>query len=452
MRLFRLAARALIPVFALMLAGSSRADAGAARPDLVVFLSDDHGQLDSTPYGATDVRTPNMQALADAGCRFTRAFAASPSCAPSRAALLTGLYPARNGAEANHTYKKDGVASLPEVLRTLGYETAAFGKVAHGPTDVARHGFDHHEPRPDLKRLAAFLARRDRGKPLCLFFGTNEPHVPWAASEGYDPDQVQLPPTFLDTPETRESRCRYYTDVTRADAELGAVRRLAREVLGEDAVFVYTSDHGAQWPFGKWNLYDAGIAVPLLVEWPGVVTPGTTSDALVQSIDLLPTLIDVAGGTPPDAIDGRSFADVLRGKTRTHRERIFATHTRAGTLNDYPIRAVRTARFKYIRNLHPEREHTTPIDRANDEDGRFYFTSWVDAGTFDSQADVTVARYHRRPAEELYDVTADPHERINLAGDTRHAATLRSLRAELDAWMKSQGEDPAEAGGAQLSR
>src|SRR5437016_4293699 len=90
--------------------------AGAVKPHIVVFLCDDHGQLDSTPYGATDVRTPNMQKLADAGCRFTHAFVASPSCAPSRTALLTGLMPARNGAESNHTFKKDGVASLPETL------------------------------------------------------------------------------------------------------------------------------------------------------------------------------------------------------------------------------------------------------------------------------------------------------------------------------------------------
>src|ERR1700730_8533522 len=116
----------------------SRTLIAAEQPHLVVFLSDYHGQLDSTPYGATDVHTPNMQKLADSGLTFTRAFVASPSCAPSRAAMLTGLMPARNGAEANHTFKRDDVASLPEVLRRLGYETAAFGKVAHGNKDVAR--------------------------------------------------------------------------------------------------------------------------------------------------------------------------------------------------------------------------------------------------------------------------------------------------------------------------
>jgi len=98
----------------------------APKPTIIVFLSDDHGMLDSTPYGSSDVRTPHMQRLADAGMTFTHAFIASASCAPSRAAMLAGLMAARNGAEANHTFKRDDVASLPEVMRKLGYETAAF--------------------------------------------------------------------------------------------------------------------------------------------------------------------------------------------------------------------------------------------------------------------------------------------------------------------------------------
>ena len=165
--------------------------AAADKPNIVVFISDDHGQLDSTPYGATDVRTPNMQKLADAGCRFTNAFVASPSCAPSRAAMLTGLMPARNGAESNHTFKKDGVASLPEVLRKLGYETAAFGKIAHGPKDAERHGFDHLDRRYDTKVVGDYLMKRQKSKPICLFVGTRHPHVPWSENEGYDPKKVQ---------------------------------------------------------------------------------------------------------------------------------------------------------------------------------------------------------------------------------------------------------------------
>jgi N-sulfoglucosamine sulfohydrolase len=424
--------------------------AAAGKPHIVVFLSDDHGQLDSTPYGATDVRTPQMQKLADAGCRFTHAFIASPACAPSRAALLTGLMPARNGAESNHAFKKDMIASLPEVLRKFGYQTAAFGKVAHGPKDVARHGFDDHGRPHDAAFVADFLAKRDRSKPLCLFVGTNHPHVPWPDNAGYDPKTVKLPATFVDTPETRDYRCRYYTGVTKADTLLGQVRDLVRREVGRNALFVYTSDHGAQWPFGKWNLYDAGIRVPLLVEWPGVVKPGTTSDAMVQWTDLLPTLIDVAGGTVPADIDGKSFTGVLRNLAADHRDRIFTTHTNDGDMNVYPIRSVRTREFKYVRNLRPGWEHTTHIDRAKAVDGVYYWTSWVDAAKASPAVAALVERYHRRPAEELYDLKADPFEMNNLAAEQRYADTLKGLSAALDAWMKAQGDAGRVAGKPRL--
>lgn len=412
------------------------------RPNLVVFISDDHGRLDSTPYGATDVRTPHMRQLAADGCVFTQAFVASPSCAPSRAAMLTGRMPARNGAEANHSYTRDGVPSLPAALRAAGYETAAFGKVAHGPTDVRRHGFDHTDPRHAADVVAEYVNRRDGKKPLALFVGTPRPHVPWAANNGYDPAAVTLPPTSVDTPLTRAFRCRYYTDVTRADADLGAVRALVRKAFGENVLFAYTSDHGAQWPFAKWNLYDAGIAVPLIVAWPGVVRPGTRTDAQVQSIDLLPTLLDVAGARTPPDLDGRSYAAVLRGTATTHRDRIFATHSGDGDMNVTPMRCLRRGGFKYIRNLFPAHEYTTHIDRGPvpDRDGVPYWESWLAAARTDSRAAAVVRRYRERPAEELYDLTADPHEATNLAAAPAHAERLRAMRAELDEWMTAQGD------------
>jgi N-sulfoglucosamine sulfohydrolase len=414
----------------------------AAPPNLVVFISDDHGQLDSTPYGAKDIRTPNLQKLAEAGCVFTHAFVASPSCAPSRAALLTGLMPARNGAEANHTFKKDTVQSLPEVLRKLGYQTAAFGKVAHSQTDIQRHGFDHIDKDHSAKTVKAFLEKRDTSKPLLLFVGTPHPHVPWAKNDGYDPAKIALPPTSVDTPLTREFRCRYYTDVTRADAELGEIHALAREFLGTSSLFIYTSDHGAQWPFGKWNLYDAGIRVPFIVEWRGTVKPGTTADAQVQLIDLLPTLIEAAGGSVPQGLDGRSFAGVLTGKTDKHRDRIFATHSGDGDMNVYPMRCLRKEGFKYILNLYPNHEYSSHIDRGPvpDRDGVPYWNSWVEAAKTSPTAAAIVKRYRERPAEELYDLEADPHERTNLVGEVQHAERLQAMRAELQEWMKAQGD------------
>ena len=413
----------------------------AQRPDFVVFLTDDHGQLDSSPYGATDVRTPNMQALADKGMIFTHAFIASPSCAPSRSAFLTGLMPARNGAEANHTFKREGIASLPDTLRGLGYETAAFGKVAHGK-DVKRHGFDVFDEQNDVGTVEAFLRKRDRNKPLCLFVGSHHPHVPWSENEGYDPAKVKLPPTFADTPETRAFRTRYYTDVTKADSELGAITALARKHLdAKNTVFIYSSDHGAQWPFGKWNLYDSGIRVPLIIAWEGVIKPSSRTDAMVQWIDILPTIIDAAGGKVPAGIDGRSFLPVIRSESAAHRDAIFTTHSGDGHMNVYPIRSIRTADWKLILNLHPEFAHTTHIDKALARDGGRYWISWFEKAKSDPITADVVKRYHERPSLELYDMKADPFELHNLAGEASQAQRVSVLRAKLESWMREQGDE-----------
>jgi arylsulfatase A-like enzyme len=430
----------LIAVAGICAAGAGTTAAEPARLNIVVLLTDDLGYRDTSPYGSEEIRTPNLQRFAEAGCKFTNAFVASPACAPSRAALLTGLMPARNGAEANHSRPRAELKKLPAYLKELGYQTAAFGKVAHYKHG-ALYGFDMvDEGRHGAPAVAEFLAKRDEKRPLCLFVGTHDPHVPWPDNNGYDPATIDPPSTHVDTPQTRAYRAQYYTAVSRADTWLGNVFDLAREKLGPNTLFIFTSDHGAQWPFGKWNLYDAGIRVPMIVVWPGFLEPGSSSDALISWVDLLPTLVEVGGGSAPQGIDGRSFAAVLRGEKQAHRDRIFATHTGDGNMNVYPCRAVRTPEWKYILNLHPEWEHTTHIDRAKPRDGVGYWTSWVEQAKTDPEAAAIVKRYHQRSREELYDLTNDPHEQKNLAGDRRHAERLAEMRAILQRWMQEQGD------------
>jgi len=161
----------------------------------------------------------------------------------------------------------------------------------------------------------------------------------------------------------------------------------------------------------------------------------------VSLADLLPTFVELAGGKPPETLDGRSFAAVLRGKTAEHRTRIFTTHSRDGKMNVYPIRSARSREWKYIRNLKPDADHTTHIDKGEPSSGRTYWESWEERGKSDPAAAAIVERYRRRPAEELYDLRTDPLERRNLASDPAHAATLAGLRADLDAWMKLQGDE-----------
>jgi arylsulfatase A-like enzyme len=161
---------------------------------------------------------------------------------------------------------------------------------------------------------------------------------------------------------------------------------------------------------------------------------------MIQWTDLLPTLIAAAGGPVPGGIDGRSFLPVLRGEAAAFRDTIFTTHSGDGRMNVYPIRAIRTAGWKLILNLHPEYAHTTHIDKALARDGGRYWISWFEKAQTDSATAALVHRYHARPALELYDVAADPHEQRNLAADPAHAARIADLRAQLTAWMKAQGD------------
>ena len=469
-------------------------DEPPARPNMVVFLSDDHTWRDSSVYGSPDIETPNMQRLADAGMTFDNAFVASPSCAPSRAALLTGMYPARNGAEPNHSRPHADLKKLPAYLQELGYEVASFGKVGHYKQtpeygfDVAKH-FGYHED-VAVDEAIKWLRERSAGslpastdgknnnenehsdkesdrlaarptKPLCLFVGTNWPHVPWPEdTNGIDPDKLVVPPNHVDTPISRQWRAKYVAAIRKMDNELGKVYDAAREVLGEDVFFLHTSDHGAQWPFGKWNLYDDGVRTPMIVSWPGKIDAGTRSDAMVSWIDVLPTLMDVAGEKPPQKIDGRSFLPVLNGRERKHRDVIFTTHSGDGSYNVFPIRAAYTSDgWKYIRNLHPEFRFGSHVTRTVADNG--YWPSWVDEATRNEKANTLVDRYQGRPAEELYNIKLDPWEQHNLLAAERSSGSLagakpthdsgkaaqatveqrlNELRGRLDDWMKETGD------------
>lgn len=433
---------------AFLCAPAAAAAASAPKPDIVLFLADDHGYFDSPVYGNHSVRTPNMERLAAAGMTFTHAFTTSPTCVPSRSVLATGLVPARNGAERNHSGVAAGVKTLPAYLKEAGYEVAHFGKSHFQPKEAFNWQWVPSEIHGgalnadlDTSALARWLAARPKtGKPLCLVVCSHSPHVYWRPNEGYDPARVDLPPTFVDTPETRKARTEYYSDVTFADRQLGETYHLATRHLGPNTLFLYTSDNGAQWPFAKWTLYDAGIRMPFLAVWPGVVKPGSRTAAMIQFHDLLPTLLDCAGAPPPPGIDGRSFAAVLRGAAHTHRTEVIASHSGDGNWNVYPMRCLRTSRFKYILNLHPEFEFTTHIDLASPADGRSYFDSWVARAKTGPEAAAIVRRYHQRPAEELYDVGSDPHETRNLAGDPQYAATLARMRERLKAILAAHGD------------
>lgn len=451
--------RRTVTLMALVIAGaqaaaqSLAADGQLTRPDIVIFLSDDHTCRDSSVYGS-DILTPNMQRLADAGMTFDNAFVASPSCAPSRAALLTGMYPARNGAEANHSRPREDLKKLPAFLQEVGYEVVAFGKVAHYQHtpeygfDLAKH-FTYHDDAA-VDESIRWLRSRNSDKPLCLIVGTNWPHVPWPEDTAdIDPAKLSVPPNHVDTPSSRQWRARYTAAVQTMDLELGKVYDAAREVLGEDLFFLHTSDHGAQWPFGKWTLYDDGIRTPMIVSWPGKIAHGKRSSAMVSWIDILPTLLEVTREAPPASIDGKSFLPVLKGTADSHRDVIFTTHSGDGNFNVFPTRAARTPDgWKYIRNLHPEFRFGSHVTKTVADNG--YWADWVEAGAKDEQARSLVRRYQYRPSEELYDIHADPWEQTNRIADPTQKERVARLRKRLDQWMEETGDTQAVFGEPQF--
>lgn len=462
---------AVCPVLAIVLLGDSTCF--AKKPNFVITIADDHGVYHSSVYGAHEFQTPNLQQMAKEGIRFDNAYVASPACAPSRAALFTGRMPYSNGIVGNHEFElKPGVVSLLPTLLKQGYEVVFHGKVGHAgrkhfgqyvPDEVRILGGGGLQQTMTLDQVETFLQQRpEDAPPLALFLGWTDTHTAWPPKEEarIAPEDVVIPAKIFDTPEARVEMTRYVEGAEDIDRRVGQTRELiAKHLDVNNTLVVYTSDHGMPWPFAKWSLYETGIRTPLIAVWPGKIKPSSTTDAMVSWIDLMPTLIDLAGGTSPAGIDGRSFAKVLFAETDKHRDVIFATHKGDKEKNVYPIRSVRVGKWKYIRNLHPEFAYTTHTDVWAKETPRdpkhwahagHHWQSYIDAAKTNPKAAAFLHDYHSSPAEELYDIESDPFEQNNLATSSEQAEKLAELRGMVAKRMEEVGDDESLSGPPQL--
>lgn len=435
------------------------------KPNFLIFIGDDHGFYHSSPYGSPEYRTPNLQAMADEGIQFNNAYVASPACGPSRASFFTGMMPLRNGIVGNHeTELNPGIESLVPYLLEQGYDIAFRGKVAHG---AIKHHYGYipeaitilpgrNRPNMQVESITPYLRNRpDKTKPVALFVGCTYTHRAWPkkAKAHITPDIVQLPPKTFATPEARGDMMRYMEAVEQLDGIIGRVRNMTKNFMPpENTLVLYTSDHGQAWPFGKWSLYETGLRTPILAVWPEKIPAKIQTDAIVSWIDIMPTLIDLAGGQVPENLDGRSFKDVLFGQTDTFRKVLFASHKGDKGKNVYPIRSVRVGDWKYIKNLHPEFKNTTHVDLA--KEGEISYTpgynSWVEAAKTNAEAAAFLADYHSNPAEELYNITKDPYEKVNLAASPEYAEKLKELRALVEQRMIDLNDDQSLSGEPRL--
>jgi len=429
----------------------------APKLNIVMIVSDDHGWRDAGCYGNADLSTPHLDKLAAEGMRFTHAFAASTLCSPSRAAIDTGLMPFRNGGHVFGGHIHGGTRTIAHHFRDQGYQTANFGKFSKHPKQAFAYEVVNEEWSPKnhdaglAEQVDTFLKERNTGRPLFLQINTADTHMPWLENKGFDLDSLTVPPHLVDTRETRDALADYYSSVETLDLNIGRLTAiLDQNGYRENTLLIYTSDHGPNFAFAKWCLYDEGIRVPLIVRWPGVVKAKSSTDAMVSLADLMPTVIEAAGGAPPAEIDGKSFGVVLKGKQQDHRAFIFATHTgmnrkyAAWKANWSPTRAIRTRTHKYILNLNPDYEFICHItgcrpDRQGDA-YHPYWDSWVELAKTDAAAKTRVNQFQHRPQHELYDLTKDPFEKNNIADDPANAKLLESLQRELNRWREEQGD------------
>ena len=348
---------------------------------------------------------------------------------------------------------------MPHHLGALGYRVGIAGKVHVKPAAAfpfeSVAGFDPNcvrNPTRDheLDGIHSFMSR-DEGQPFCLVVALVEPHVPWVMGDAsqYPPAKLKLPPNIADTPRTRQDFGRYLAEVTYMDGQVGQVLDTLEATGGtDDTVVLFTSEQGSQFPGNKWTNWNTGIQTALVARWPGRIPAGKRTDALVQYADILPTLVDLAGGKPGDhPYDGSSFRDALLGKKLTHRQFVYGVHNNIPEGPPYPIRSVNDGEYHYIRNLLPDEiyieKHLMGV-RGNGALNNPYWGTWIWDSWNTPRSYRLVKRFMRRPAEQLYHVADDPYEMDNLADDKTQAKRLAKLRAELDRWMKAQN-DPGAA-------
>lgn len=451
-------------------------------PNILLAYTDDQSYPHASALGDPVVRTPAFDRVAGEGVLFAHSYTACPSCTPSRSALLTGR-PIWRVGEAGVLYGTlpAEYPLFPHLLADAGYHTGFVGK-GWGPGDWRAGGLERHplgteyadrlEPDPphgiDIRDYAGnfedFLDARPDGAPFFFFFGATEPHRDYEPGigerSGLDPASVKVPPYLPDAPEVRSELLDYYFEIEHFDRHLG--RMLDRlERIGEldNTLVVVTSDNGMPFSRTKATLYDGGTRMPTAVRWGERVAGGRRLEDFISHIDFAPTFLEAAGLDGNPMHDGRSLIPLLtssgEGRVEGDRDHVITAMERhtwcrpaGGT---YPMRAIRTHDYLYIRNFEPDRWPTggpefissNKAPHGDIDDGPFKDFMLRPETRRDFPQEFEVG-FGKRPLEELYDCKADPHQMHNLAGDPAHREVKEQLWARLEASLQASGDPRIE--------
>ena len=484
--------------------GDASTQNSAKAPNILLAISDDQSFAHTSISGYPAIHTPSFDRIAREGVLFTQAFAASPGCSPSRAALLTGRYCWQLEHAGTHGSSFPAkYLTYPDLLEAAGYVVGFTGKGwgpgnfeasgrSRNPAGPAWQGVKMESPKGISDKdyagnFEAFIEARDPAKPFCFWFGAHEPHRVFKKGLGLEQgkrlEDAIVPPFLPDVPEVRSDILDYCAEIEWFDRHLGRMIALleARGEL-ENTIIVVTSDNGMSFPRAKANAYEYGIHMPLAIRWGEGVPGGRVIDDLVSLTDLAPTFLEAAGVSHPGkdgqapAMVGRSLLPLLAGTeegvVEPGRDGVYSARERHSSSRyrtlGYPQRALRTVDYLYIRNYHPERwpagapqkMGTGSYPKDETEPGPMH------AGYHDIDAcptldylvehrdDPGVSRYFRwsvdkRPAEELYAVGPDPGCLANLAELPEYAEIRQALSRRMDEFLTKTG-DPRLVGDGEI--
>ncbi|MSU48395.1 MAG: hypothetical protein EXS37_04760 [Opitutus sp.] len=448
---------------AILLAPLARLSAAESKPNVLIILSDDHSYPHVGFYGNKDIMTPNLDRFAAEGMRFDRAYVTCPQCVPSRASLFTGRSPVAIAMSRFTAPLPREIKIFPEALRAAGWFTGVAGRTYHMDGTLAamppesqavysKYNLITFPDRLDYVKIGSgneaafaqfreFLDLRPAGKPFFMQLCSSDPHRP-LTTQGpvkHDPTKIKLPAHYPDTRLVREDFARYYDEIAHFDVFFGEVMaELEKRGLASNTLVAFMGDNGAAQFRGKGTLYEFGIRVPLLVRWPGKVTPGSSSAELISGEDLAPTFLEAVGLPVPPEMTGKSFVRLLRGEPIAGRQFVFSERgahgtNLPGTTADFDLgRVVVSKTHKLIYNALGELPYW-PVNFANEP-------FWLElvqshkAGQLEAKID-NLYFAATRPMFELYDLEKDPDEFNNLAGNKEAANYEHELKAALQEWM-----------------
>jgi N-sulfoglucosamine sulfohydrolase len=456
----------------ILITSVTRAAEPSTRPSILFAIADDWSFPHAGAYGDTVVHTTTFDRVAAEGVLFTRAFCVSPSCSPSRAAILTGQPPHRLEAGANLWGTLPAkFAVYPDALEAAGYHVGFMGK-GWAPGHLVDR--KRNPAGPAFKSFEEFFKTLPQGEPFCFWYGSHDPHRPYKEGQGVEsglkPEDVKVPPYLPDSPQTRGDILDYYFAVERFNKDTGHILDVLQSAGRLDnTIVVMTSDNGWPFPRAKTNLYDSGTHMPLAIRWPAGATGGRKVDALISQIDFAPTFLEAAGvdaKAMPD-MAGHSFLSLVTehaaaATTKSAEpEAVFFERERHANVRQgdvgYPVRAIRTDHFLYIRNLTPDRwpagdpklwKAVGPFGDIDPGPTKDFLLAHRDDSDFGPLFNLACGK---RPEEELYDLDKDPGQLHSVAEYPDYAGQKKALRARLDDWMK-RTDDPRATFGADYKK